>query len=312
MIKAVLVTQQASFHKGLGLQWAKEYLGEGLLTSEGEFHQRQRQLIQPSFHRARLAAYGRTMSAYAAELTNRWRDGAILDVANDMRRLTLAIVGKTLFDADVEGVADDVARSLAQIHDLSVVFYRVALPWSSVVRRLPLPSNVRLRRAVRRLDRIVYALIRERRGRGSDHEDLLATLLEAQDEAGAHGGMTDAQVRDEVVTVFLAGHETTANALTWAWYLLSQHPDREARLHQELASVLGKRLPGVDDLPFLPYTRGVMAEAMRLYPPAFGLGRRAVRDVWVDGWLIPAGSMVIVSPFVTQRDPRLLSGAPTL
>lgn len=303
-IKTVLVTQQDSFEKGLTYEWSKQYLGEGLLTSEGQFHHRQRRLIQPAFHRTRLTAYGRVMSAYADEMGSGWRNGATLNVAEEMQRLTLAIVGQTLLGADLAGVARRVAESLTAIHRLSTLTYRSVLPFGRGLRRLPLPGNLRLRRAVARLDEIVYPLIDERRRDCSGRQDLLSMLLLAQDEQGSGQAMTDVQVRDEITTLFLAGHETTANALTWTWYLLSQHPDVEERLHGELATVLGARAPTVEDLPRLVYTQNVFSESLRLYPPVFGLGRRAVRDVSVGGWVIPAGSLVSVSQFVTQRDPR--------
>jgi cytochrome P450 len=303
-IKTVLVTKQESFHKGVGLQWAKLYLGQGLLTSEGEFHHRQRRLVQPAFHRTRLTAYGRIMSAYADEMGDTWQEGATLDVAEEMRRLTLAIVGKTLFDADVKDVAPDISESLTSIHELFPLAYRFALPLPGLLHRLPLPSNLRFRKAVKRLDEIVYRLIHERRHSSLGGEDLLSTMLLAHDEARNGQGMTDVQVRDEVMTLLLAGHETTANALTWTWYLLSQHPEVEEQLRSELVTVLGARPATVEDLPRLTYAQRVLTEAMRLYPPSFGLGRRALTDVSVGDWVIPAGSLVLLSQFVTQRDAR--------
>jgi cytochrome P450 len=303
-IKTVLVTKQDCFQKGVGFQWAKQYLGEGLLTSEGELHRRQRRLIQPGFHRSRLTLYGRVMSGYADEMGSGWRDGATMDVADEMRRLTLAIVGRTLLDADMKGIAGEIGELLTAIHELFPLAYRFLLPFPEVLGRLPLSSNLRFRRAVARLDDIVHRLIAERRRGALDREDLLSMLLVAQDEAADGAAMTDVQVRDEVVTLLMAGHETTANALTWTWYLVSQNPAVEERLHGELASVLGNRLPTVEDVPRLAYTQQVLAESMRLYPPAFGVGRRALTDVSIGDWVIPARSLVILSPFVTQRDPR--------
>jgi cytochrome P450 len=303
-IKIVLVTRQDSFEKGLTARWSKQYLGEGLLTSEGQSHHRQRRMIQPAFHRTRLTAYARVMSAFADEMGDGWRDGATLEVAEEMRRLTLAIVGQTLFGADLAGAARRVGESLAAIHRLSTLTYRSVLPFGRRLGRLPLPGHLRLRKAVARLDEIVYPLIEERRRDCSERQDLLSMLLQARDEEANGRAMTDVQVRDEITTLFLAGHETTANALTWTWYLLAQYPDVEARLHRELATVLGARAPTVEDLPRLVYTQSVLSESVRLYPPAFALGRRALHDVSVGDWVIPAGSLVSVSQFVTQRDPR--------
>jgi cytochrome P450 len=300
-IKEVLVIHQHSFMKGRGLQWAKHFLGEGLLTSEGEFHRRQRRLSQPAFHRERLPAYAAVMSEYAVRSRERWREGAVLELHREMMALTMAVVGKTLFDAQVEGEADEIGASLAAIIAL---FPRFNLPGAGLIQRLPLPSNIRFRRARARLDATIYRVIAERRKAGGDRGDLLSMLLAARDEEGDGGSMTDRQLRDEVMTLFLAGHETTANALTWSFYLLSQNPAAEARLGEELDAVLGGRPPSAEDIARLRYTEQVFAESMRLYPPAWGIGRRALRDQEIGGTLVPAGAFVVVSPYVTQRDPR--------
>src|SRR5262245_38242667 len=247
-IRDVLVTNSRQFHKSRGLEIARRFLGNGLLTSEDEFHRRQRRLVQPAFHRDRIAGYGSVMTDYSARLARRWQDGATMDVAQEMMRLTLSIVAKTLFDADVEAEAKEIGRALT---DVLQVFRRVTMPFSDFVDRLPLPSNRRFRRARERLDATIYGMIREHRARGIDRGDLLSMLLLAQDEEGNSGGMTDLQVRDEAMTLFLAGHETTANALTWTWYLLSQNPDAEARLHEELDAVLARQLPTLDHVPRL-------------------------------------------------------------
>ncbi len=231
-IKDVLVTHQHDFAKGVGIQWAKRFLGEGLLTSEGEFHTRQRRLSQPAFHRQRIGAYADVMARYAARTRDRWQDGAALELHGEMMALTLAVASKTLFDADVESEAAEIATSLG---DVLALFPRFSLPFAGVLHRLPLPSNVRFERAKQRLDATVYRMIRERRASGVDRGDLLSMLLLAQDTEGDGGRMTDLQLRDEVMTLLLAGHETTANALTWTFYLLSQNPAAEARLHQEVA-----------------------------------------------------------------------------
>lgn len=300
-VREVLVGRQHDFVKGRGIQWMKRFLGEGLLTSEGAFHTRQRRLAQPAFHRQRVGSYAAVMADYAARASERWSDGRVVDLAAEMMTLTLAVAAKALFDADVEGEAREIGDSLTAILTL---FPRFALPLGELVNRLPLPSNRRFERASRRLDEIVYGLIERRRREGRDHGDLLSTLLLATDVAGDGGGMDDRQLRDEVMTLLMAGHETTANALTWTFYLLSQNPEAEAALHEEVDRVLGGRLPGLQDLPALRYAEMVLAEAMRLYPPAPSLGRRALRDVPLEGWLIPAGTIVVMSAFATHRDPR--------
>jgi cytochrome P450 len=301
LIREVLVTRQHDFVKGQGLQWAKLFLGEGLLTSEGEFHTRQRRLAQPAFHRQRILSYGVAMTEHAARARETWSEGQVLDLDREMMSITLAIVGKTLFDADVGGEADAIAESL---RDVMVLFPRFALPYRGLLHMLPLPSNRRFDRAVARLDATVYRIVAERRRDPADRGDLLSMLMLAEDVEGDGGTMSDRHLRDEVMTLFLAGHETTANALTWTFYLLSQNPEAEGRLHEELGRVLQGRLPAVDDLPALPFTEQVLAESMRLYPPAWGMGRRVLRDVELGGFHIPADSLVSVCQFVTHRDPR--------
>ncbi|HEX8557862.1 MAG TPA: cytochrome P450 [Pyrinomonadaceae bacterium] len=301
-VRDLLVTHNARFRKGRALQRAKRLLGEGLLTSEGEFHRRQRRLAQPAFHRQRVAAYARVMVEYAEKTSARWRDGEELDVADEMMRLTLAVVGKTLFDADVESDADEVGAALTDVMNL---FGYLMLPFSELLEKLPLPQRRRFLRARARLDAVIYRIVEDRRRSGADRGDLLSTLLHAVDEEGDRTGMTDEQLRDEVMTIFLAGHETTANALTWCWYLLAQNPEAEARLHEELDAVLaGGRAPEPEDAPALRYTEMVVSEAMRLYPPAWALGRLALVDHEVAGYRVPAGALVLVSQYVIHRDPR--------
>jgi cytochrome P450 len=301
LIKDVLVTNHQSFHKGLALQRAKRLLGEGLLTSEGEFHRRQRRLAQPAFHRARVASYAAVMTDYASQTRAGWRDGDTVDMSEEMMRLTLGIVGKTLFDADVVSDAQDVGEAMTVVMDL---FNIITIPFFELLQKLPLPQLRRFDNAKARLDAIIYRLIEERRRSGEDRGDLLSMLLLAQDTEGDGGQMTDEQLRDEVMTIFLAGHETTANALTWTWYLLSQNPGAEARLHEEIDEVLGVRLPTFADLTQLKYTEMVLAESMRLYPPAWALGRLALTDCEIGGYLVPRKSLVLMSQFVMHRDPR--------
>jgi cytochrome P450 len=304
--KDVLVTGQRNFVKGRGLERAKLLLGNGLLTSEGELHRRQRRLAQPAFHRERIASYGDVMAAYAVRARERWRDGATYDMAQEMMQLTLAVVGKTLFDADIEGEAREIGDALTTTFELLML---AMYPFTELLDRLPLPSVNRFRRARARLDATIFRMIEERRsecrdGRCVDRGDLLSMLLLAQDSEGDGGGMTDQQLRDEAMTLLVAGHETTANALTWTWYLLSEHPEVEARLHAEVDAALAGSTPRADDVLRLPYARMVLAESMRLYPPAWVLGRRAISDHELDGYLIPARSIVLLSQYIVHRDPR--------
>lgn len=301
MIRDLLVTNHRMFIKSRALKIAQRLLGQGLLTSEGDFHLRQRRLVQPAFHRQRMAGYAEVMTACAARTANRWQDGARVDMAQEMMRLTLAIVGKTLFDADVEDEAPQIGAALTEsLHAVN----RLLLPGGPAVEKLPLPANRRAEEARQRLNDTIYRIIRERRASGQDRGDLLSMLLEARDEDGDGAQMTDEQVRDEAMTLFLAGHETTANALIWTWYLLAQNPAEERQLHAEIDGALAGRLPTIDDLPSLPYTRMVLSEVMRLYPPAYVVGREAIEDYPVRDWVIPAGSTVFASQYVMHRDPR--------
>lgn len=301
LIKDVLVTNHQNFMKGLVLQRAKRLLGEGLLTSEGEFHRRQRRLAQPAFHRQRIASYSEVMIDYATRTSERWQDGQVLDIAEEMMRLTLAIVGKTLFDADVESESGDVGEAMTVVMEL---FDTLTMPFFELLSKLPLPQLRRFDAARTKLDRIILSLVEDRRRREIDRGDLLSMLLVAQDEEGDGGQMTDQQLRDELMTIFLAGHETTANALTWTWYLLSQHPKAESQLHQELDEILGSRKPTFEDAAKLRYTEMVLAESMRLYPPAWAIGRLATVDCELGGYFVPKKALVLVSQFVMHRDER--------
>jgi cytochrome P450 len=301
LIKDVLVTHQQHFIKGRALQRSKRLLGEGLLTSEGNFHRRQRRLAQPAFHRQRVASYASIMTEYATRSTSHWQHNQTLDISHEMMKLTLAIVGKTLFDADVEEEAQEIGHALTEIMEL---FNMLLMPFSELLEKLPLPQRRRFDRAKERLDSTIYRIINERRRSGVDHGDLLSMLLHARDEETDGRGMTDEQVRDEVMTIFLAGHETTANALTWTWYLLSQHTEVEAKLHAEIDEVLGERKATTDDVPLLRYTEMVLAESMRLYPPAWAIGRLVLKDYEVNGYVLPERSLVLLSQYAMHRDAR--------
>jgi cytochrome P450 len=281
----VLATDSRVFSKGPTMQAAKRILGESLLTSEGEHHRRQRRLIQPLFHHERIAGFAPTIRQLGERAGDRWVDREVIDVREEMARLTLQIVTRTLFGSGIdEARTARIARALTDVLDQ---FDRVFSPLLPITERLPIPSTRRFRRAREVFDEIVYGLIAERRAAGAEGDDLLSRLIRAQD---AGSGMTDQQVRDEAITIFLAGHETTSNALTWTWLLLSEHPDVEARLHERL-----------EDEAFV---RAVLHESMRLYPPAWAIGRRALSEHVADGVSIPAGAVVILSPWLMHHDPR--------
>ncbi|HET7435189.1 MAG TPA: cytochrome P450 [Thermoanaerobaculia bacterium] len=301
LVRDVLVTRNASFAKGMVLQRTKVVLGEGLLTSEPPLHRRQRRLAQPAFHRERIARYAEVMIERAARARERWRDGETLDIAHEMMRLTLSVVAKTLFDADVDDNADEIGGALTELVEM---FPLLVHPFSDIIRKLPLPRVRRFERALAQLDRVIYKIIEERRRSSEDRGDLLSMLLLAQDDEEGSGGMSDRQVRDEAMTLFLAGHETTANALSWTWWQLAANPEAEAALHRELDSILGDRLPTPADYPRLPVTEMILAESMRLYPPAWGIGRLAIEDVEIGGWTVPKNALVIVAQWVSHRDER--------
>lgn len=304
-IQQVLVTRQNSFHKGFALQRTKNLLGEGLLTSEDELHLRQRRMIQPMFHRQRIAGYAETMVSLAEHVSSTWQDGATLDMHAEMTHLTLLIVARTLFDTDLENNADELGQSVTT---LLTSFTRTLGPLAELRLRLPLPSTKRLEQARERLEASINAMIAERRT-GGDRGDLLSMLIAAQDDEDGNRQMSDRQVRDEVLTLFLAGHETTANALTWTFYLLSQNPEAACELQAELGRVLNGRNPTYADVESLPYTRMVLSESMRLYPPAWIMVRAAIEDVEISGYSIPRGSSVILSQWVTHRNERYYSEA---
>jgi len=299
-VEDVLVTRQRNFAKGYFYRVLGPLLGNGLLTSEGEFWLRQRRLAQPAFHRERINAYAATMVAFTAEMLSEWRADEVRDVHADMMRLTLRVVGQTLFDTDIESDAPDVGTALPlALEELS---NQMSGPEFILPGRIPTPSRLRLRRAVAQLDPVVFRIIRQRRESGEDRGDLLSALLRVQDEDGSR--MTDRQLRDEAMTIVLAGHETTALALSWSWYLLSEHPSARARLSEELASVLEGRTPGLEDVRRLPFAEAVLLETMRLYPPIYGIGREAIADCELGGHHVPGGTNVYMLPWIIQRDPR--------
>jgi cytochrome P450 len=304
LVRDILVVNAHKFVKGRALQRAKVLLGEGLLTNEKESHLRQRRLAQPAFHRARIAVYAKAMIDYGEKMSDEWKDGEERDISKEMMRLTLWIVGKTLFSANVEEETEEVGEVMTTLIEM---FDLLLMPFSEYLEMLPLPSSKRLRKARTKLDEIIYGFIAERRKSADDKGDLLSMLLLSTDEDGSQ--MTDKQVRDECLTIFLAGHETTANALTWTWYLLSQHAEIEAKFHAELDEVLGNRTAVPEDYPNLKFTEQILAESMRLYPPAWTVGRMANEDHEIDGYKIEKGSLILTPMYIMHRDKRFWSNA---
>jgi cytochrome P450 len=297
----ILATHSRNFIKAQSLRspFFFRLVGNGLLTSEGSFWRRQRRLAQPAFHRDRINAYGETMVDYAERMMQSWKDGETRAIHEEMTRLTQDIVVRTLFNTDVSEQYAEIGEALRIIAEPFAS--QATLRWI-LDNRLPTPGHFRFNRAVARLDRTIYQIINERRASDEDRGDLLSMLIGTQDEDGSR--MTDRQLRDEVTTLFLAGYETTALALMWAWYLLALNPECETRLHEELEEVLDGRRPTVADLPRLRYAESVVKEAMRLYPPAYAVGREAIEDCEIAGYHVPKGMQIYSFQWVIHRDRR--------
>jgi cytochrome P450 len=291
-IREVLVTQDRNFTKWFAIDRIYEVMGQGLFLSEGEFHMSQRRLSQPAFHHERIASYADQMTSLAFRLRERWEANSVIDVCREMNWLAMMIVARTLFGADVEADTEEIRTALSEILDQ---FERSVLPPA---------DRGDFDKALGRLDAVVYRMIKERRASNVDQGDLLSAFLLAEDSEKDGRGMSDRQVRDEVMTIFLAGHETSANAMAWSWYLLSQHPEVEREFQTEVDRVAAGRLPQFNDVPKLALTGRIFAEALRLYPPAWAIGRRAIGECRIGEVNIKPGSIVVLSQYVTQRDPR--------
>jgi cytochrome P450 len=275
-------------------------MGEGLLSAQGEIHRRHRRILQPAFHRERIAGYARVMAEHARQWRDSQRPGQVIPLRLEMARLTLGVIGEAMFGAEEECAALEIREFLdaAMARFTPVTFF-----FARLLERLPLPASRRFVGARTRLDDRVYQLIARRRAGAADRDDLLTLLLESPDGEGGDA-LSDREIRDEVVTTFLAGHETTANALTWAWCLLADHPEAEEEMHRELDRVLGGRLAGANDLAALPFTSAVFAETLRLRPTVPMIFRRVVEPLELGGYWLPKGAIVILSQYVTHRDPR--------
>lgn len=303
-IEEILIKEQRAFSKGTTLKAAERVLGHGLLSSEGDFWRRQRRLSQPAFHHSRIQQYGKTMVSYTTDQMGDWRTGQTRDMAREMSALTLKIAAKTLFDADVlqeiDAVGEALVVSLRQFVKGTRTLWKIPPSW-------PTPSNIRFEKAAQTLDRMVDRIISERMTSGDDRGDLLSMLLEARDDEGQP--MTRKQVRDEVMTLLLAGHETTANALSWTFFLLSENPLAREALEKELNQGLGGRPPRPEDLTSLPFTSAVLTESMRLFPPAWTVIRAAAQPVVVGGYGFPQGTEFIISQWVVHRQETLFDEA---
>lgn len=300
LIEQVLVTQQHKFHKGALVKRATaRLLGEGLLTSEGAFWRRQRNLAQPAFHHARVAEYAPAMVEQALARVESWREGEARDVCEEMMRLTMGIAVKTLFGTEMTAEGNLVTEAVGRLmrYELRRLRSPVRLPKS-----WPTRASRRANQAYEYLDSLVYRIIADRRTAGKEGHDLLSMLISATDEHGSR--MTAQQLRDETMTLFLAGHETTALTLAWTWHLLAENARTEVLLHEELCRVLGGRSPQMEDLERLPYLDGVISESLRLYPPAYALARTATEPFELAGYRFPAGTTVLMSQWVMHRDPR--------
>jgi len=305
-VKDILITNNQKFIKHLGLRVMSRLFGNGLLTSEGDFHHRERRLVQPAFHHERIESYADIMTNFAERTSSRWIDRQIIDIHKEMLRLTLAVVTKALFNVDIESEASNIGQAFTAAMEY---YHQLESPFYPILTRLPLPSNRRFKFALEHLDSIIYGIISERRRTRENTGDLLSMLLQAYDTGGDGGSLNDQQLRDECVTLLFAGHETVANALTWTWYLLSQNPEAESKLHDELKAKLHGKTPGAEDVKNLPYTTNVLTESMRLYPPAYAIGREATQDYLIPGtsYVASKGATVAVSQYVIHRDPRYFS-----
>jgi cytochrome P450 len=298
-IREVLVVQNDNFVKERTVRRSKMLLGEGMITAEAALHRMQRQVAQPAFHRQRIPQYASTMVREAARVRDAWRDGEQRDIATDMMHLTLSIVAETLFATDLREEVHELADAINRI--MGLYNFLVMLPAAEWLVHVRPPGLAAFVRARKRIDRVVCRMIEAHRREHSDTGSLLDMMLAASPDRSAE---SEQSLRDQVITIFLAGYETVANALIWTWYLLSQNPECERRFHQEIDRELQRRLPTFDDIPRLRYVEMVLAESMRLYPPAWAMGRYALSDFQLGEYFLPAKTTLLMSQFVLHRDER--------
>lgn len=303
LIRDILVTRQHSFERDSGANLLRELIGDGLLTREEPLHRERRRMLQPAFHKEQIASYAQIMVREASRLSSEWRDGATLDIRREMRRLTLEIVGATMFGVDFHGSADAVATVLQRVGTrsrwLAPLFALIEPVVVAYRRTFPNGPSLFFQRERKELERVIAPIIKKRQGSGG--KDMLSLLLNQRDESGT---LSEEDTKNEIVTFVLAGHETTATALTWTWYLLASHPEVERRLHAEVPAVLGDREPALEDISRLTYTNMVFQEALRLYPPALAFARRTKTSLELAGYRIPKGASIFLSPFITQRNEK--------
>jgi cytochrome P450 len=308
LIEDLLIKDAPKHHRGIVMQRARSVLGEGLLTSEEPLHMRQRRLMQPAFLRQRIAAYGEVIGQNAIAISANWQTGSVVNLHEEMLELALRIVAKCLFDLDVQS-RDEVMKISAAVDAFMGFLPLALLPFSGHIQRLPIPAMKRIRTGKAHLDALIYDMIRQRRQSPGDRGDLLSMLLDATDSEAEDVGtgadrMSDRQVHDECLTIMLAGHETTANALSFALWLVAKHPEVQHRLHEEAVAVLGDRSPTAEDYPQLPYAYAVFAETLRLYPPVWVTARTCEVPYEIAGYRIPRGAILLAPQFVVHRDPR--------
>jgi cytochrome P450 len=307
LIEDFFLKDAAKHHRGLVIKRSVAVLGQGLLTSEEPLHMRQRRLAQPAFHRGRIAGYADTIGQQAIAMTGRWTDGETRDLRDEMLAIALRIVGKCLFDLNVESDAE--VKKISTAVDAFMGFLPLAfLPFSETIQKLPIPTMKRIRKGIEELDQLIYGMIAQRRAAPGDRGDLLSMLMAAVDAEATRGEsatMSDTQLHDECVTVLLAGHETTANALSFALWLMARHPEVQQAVADEARAVLGDRVPAAEDYARLKFTTQVFAETMRLYPPVWVTARTCNEPYEIAGYKIAQGAVLIAPQFVVHRDPRL-------
>ncbi len=300
-IREVLSVQHEKFVKGRPLEMAKQLIGESILTSEGEFHKRQARIIQPAFHRKKVESYAPVITDCAKKMMSTWEDGIELDVKDEMTKMSSIMAGKIMFHVDIEKDSEEIIQAL---DTATALFGRISIPFSEWLLKLPLPGSIRFHKAKARLDKLIFGMIEDRKKNTGAYDDLLSLLLNPYDDKDGYSVMSDEQVRDEALTLFLTAFDTTSTAITWAWYLLSQNSQAEAEFHQELDRELEGRTPTVEDIPKLSYTRKVMTESMRLFPPTYVLPRQSIEDFEIGDYVIPKGSMFLMSQYLIHRDGR--------